>query len=232
MVVSKICCYFAVSNVYGQMKRFKILCTLLMLLFFTSLGWTIADDVLTVEHAHGSWETPLRTLNWRHHTSISVDSREPVREMNLVSGDTLYVIDNNVTIYEYSDELFKVSGALKALEVTLDVVMWLVVALYIYLIVQFVKVIRSFTRSKVFEKQVVRRLSRIGIYFIVMSLVGTLWNIGKTYLVSQLVSIERFEILYRTTIEWDSLIMGFIILVMNEIVKQALVMKEENDLTI
>ena len=214
------------------MKRFKILCTLLMLLFFTSLAWTIADDVLTADHAHGSWEAPLRTLNGRHHTSISVDSREPVREINAKTGDTIYVIDNVVTIYEYSEELFKVGGNLRALEITLDIVMWLVVVLYIYLIVQFVKVIRSFTRSKVFEKQVVRRLSLIGIGFIAMGVVGTLWNIGRTYLVGELIEIERFEILYRTTIEWDSLIMGFIILVMNEIVKQALVMKEENDLTI
>ncbi|MCQ2344102.1 MAG: DUF2975 domain-containing protein [Paludibacteraceae bacterium] len=214
------------------MKHFKILCTLLIFVFFASLAWSIANDILTVEHAHGSWEAPLRTLNWRHHTSISIDSKEPVREMNLISGDTLYVIDNNVTIYEYSNELFKVSGLLKALEITLDIVMWLVVVLFIYLIVQFVKIIRSFTRSKVFERQVVRRLSRIGIVFIVMSIIGTLWNIGKTYLVSQLIDIDRFDILYRTTIEWDSLIMGLIILVMNEIVKQALVMKEENDLTI
>lgn len=214
------------------MKRFKILCTLLIFVFFASLAWTLVDDILSVEHAHGSWEAPFRTLHGRHHTSISIDSREPVQEINLKTGETLFVIDNNVTIYEYSNELFEVEGYLGILEIILDIVMWFVVILYFYLIVQFVMIIRSFTRSEVFEKRVVRRLKHIGIGFIVMSVFGTLWNIGRTYLVGQLIDIERFDIHYRTTIEWDSLIMGLIIIVMTEIVKQALVMKEENDLTI
>ena len=214
------------------MKRFRTLCILLIALFFISLGWNMADDVLTVWHSHGTWEAPFRALHDRAHMCVSVQSRTPIREINAKTGDTIYVLDNNVTLFEYSDNLLQTTGSLKALEVTLNIVMWLMVALYIWLVVMFVKLIKSFTRSLVFEQKTIHRIRLIGIGFIVMAVIDSLWSIGMSYFVDQLIDIPRLEIVYRRSIEWENLLMGLIIIVMNEILKQAMLMKEENDLTI
>lgn len=112
----------------------------------------------------------------------------------------------------------------------LDVVAFGSVVLACWLLVMFVKMMVLFTRQMVFDRRVVRLQNRIGWGCIGLAVVTSLWAFGR-YMLSRMVGVDA-ALNIVGMIDLGNLITGLTVLIMNEIVKQALLMKEENDLTI
>ena len=114
----------------------------------------------------------------------------------------------------------------------LNWVNWLIIVIFVYLIVVFVKIMRLFIRSQVFEHKIKSLLNHLGVAFLVLALVTTVWNFGRIYLAGHLIDVDGLTVSYRHCIEWNNLLLGLVILVITEILRQATTIKEEQDLTI
>ena len=114
----------------------------------------------------------------------------------------------------------------------LNWVNWLIIVIFVYLIVVFVKIMRLFIRSQVFEHKIISLLNHLGVAFLVLAIVTTVWNFGRIYLAGHLIDVDGLTVSYRHCIEWNNLLLGLVILVITEILRQATTIKEEQDLTI
>lgn len=221
------------------MKRFKILCLLLLSVFFASvvidfvidfttgakMGYTMADYIVN------------NGLESREHLYVDVVSNESINMLapnaeNKLSGDSIVVLRNNISIVEYAESFTNETDKHNIWYLVLNWINWLILAIYLYLIVVFVKIMRLFIRSQVFEHKIISMLNHIGIAFLLLALVSTSWNFGRIYLAGHLIQIEGLMVSYRHCIEWSDLLMGLVILVITEILTQATTIKEEQDLTI
>lgn len=106
------------------------------------------------------------------------------------------------------------------------------VGIFIYLIVLLVKIILSFRRGQMFNEQNIRRINIIGIGFLVLGVLNTLWSALNVYLASSVATLQGYEFSYAKVVDWDYIILGFVILLMNEVLRLATNMKKEQDLTI
>ena len=102
---------------------------------------------------------------------------------------------------------------------------------FVFLLVVFVKIIVSFHRSQIFDERNIRRFRIIGIGFLVLALLGTIYNGMELFFVNRAIELADYTISARF-IDWDDLIIGLIILLMNEVLQIATQMKNEHDLTI
>lgn len=132
----------------------------------------------------------------------------------------------HVNIYE-----FVLTGGARVLRVVLTLMVFGMLCYYVHLLVLFVKMIRILMRTEPFENRVIRYSHRIGIGFVCLSVIATVWGLLRDILVIRIIGIEdkisRFSI-----IDWEDLVIGMIVLVMTSILKQAILIKEENDLTV
>ncbi len=221
------------------MKRFKILCVLLLTVFFASvvvdfvidfvsgarMGYTMGEYIIDNE------------LESREHLYVDVLTRVDKEvltpnALNKLSGDSVVILKNNVSIVEYAPSFSGNSEKHNAWYKVLNWINFLIIAIFVYLIVVFVKIMRLFIRSQVFEHKIISLLNHLGIAFLVLAIVTTAWNFGRTYLVGHLIDVEWLVVSYRHCIEWNNLLLGLVILVITEILSQATAIKEEQDLTI
>ena len=107
-----------------------------------------------------------------------------------------------------------------------------ILLLYFYFLILFVKIFISFSRARVFEERNIRRLNLIGIGFVVMGVLSTIYQLVRIYVASHAIELSNFEITYSKMIDWDNIILGLIILLMTEILRMATGMKREQELTI
>ena len=96
----------------------------------------------------------------------------------------------------------------------------------------FIKIILSFRRSEVFEEVTIKRINIIGIGFLVLGAMSTVWQGLTVYMARQAIELADYTISYSKIIDWDDFVMGLVILLMNEILRIATGYKKEQDLTI
>ena len=96
----------------------------------------------------------------------------------------------------------------------------------------FIKIILSFRRSEVFEEINIKRINIIGIGFLVLGAMSTIWQGLSVFMARQAVELADYTISYSNIIDWDDIVMGLVILLMNEILRLATGYKKEQDLTI
>lgn len=221
------------------MKKFKILCVLLLTVFFASVVIDFVIDFATGAKMGCTMADYIvgNGLESREHLYVDVVVEEggnmlaPNAE-NKLSGDSIVVLRNNISIVEYAESFTNETDKHNIWYSVLNWINWLILAIYLYLIVVFVKIMRLFIRSQVFEHKIISMLNHIGIAFLLLALVSTSWNFGRIYLAGHLIQIEGLMVSYRHCIEWSDLLMGLVILVITEILTQATTIKEEQDLTI
>lgn len=156
---------------------------------------------------------------------------EPNAE-NKLSGDSVVILRNNVSIVEYAKSFATAKDKHNVLYEVLSWMNWLIIVIFVYLIVVFVKIMRLFIRSQVFEHKIILLLNHLGVAFLGLAIATTTWNFGRTYLAGHLIDVEGLMVSYRHCIEWNNLLLGLVILVITEILRQATTIKEEQDLTI
>lgn len=220
------------------MRRLKNLCIILLVTFFASgainlvfnfnRGWTEGTNLVQL----------LRKNNLQGRSYVALDvvnnrlELPQSNETNLLTGDSVIIVANNVSVFEFSDNFTPLTAGQTALMYTLNILNLTIFVLYIIIAVVFAKIMVRFTRAKVFEASIIKLLNHIGLYFLLLAAAASLWEIGRHYYASLLVDIDHLSIAYYNCIDWGSIMIGFVILVMTEILRQATTMKEEQDLTI
>jgi hypothetical protein len=95
-----------------------------------------------------------------------------------------------------------------------------------------VKILRSLQHSEVFDRNNIKKINRIGVIILSMGLLGSFTQFINVFSAQFMVDLTHYNFSYAKVIDFNSIIMGVIILVMNEVLKIAIEIKEEQDLTI
>ena len=218
------------------MKRIKTLCVVLLIVFFGSVyqgailpfiegvryGMTIAKYQL--DHKEKTDDFILLDVVSKNYNYLE-DS-----EINLRTGEKVLIRPNNLTVLVQS--LLDKPIWWKALQgvYSLLVLMTLVLGIWIPFLV--VKIVKSLQNSEVFDRKNLKRIQRIGIILLVVGILGTLLQAINIYSAQSMVDLSHYRFSYAKVIDFSPIIMGVVILIMNEILRIGIEIKEEQDLTI
>lgn len=218
------------------MKRIKTLCVVLLIVFFGSVyqgavlpfiegvryGMTIAKYQL--DHKEKTDDFILLDVVSKNSNYLE-DS-----EINLRTGEKVLVRPNNMTVLVQS--LLDKPVWWKALQglYSLLVLMTLVLGIWIPFLV--VKIVKSLQNSEVFDRKNLKRIQRIGIILLVVGILGTLLQAINIFSAQSMVDLSHYSFSYAKVIDFSPIIMGVVILIMNEILRIGIEIKEEQDLTI
>ena len=220
------------------MKRIRILCSLLLLSLFIGIfqesvmsfveGFQLGLNVADFTESNGMDEDTF--------VSLDVKPTAPQLQPELLNdGDSTLVVMAPSTV---AVSLFYPQGQMhrtalqQGIAIFGTVLSFVSVGIFIYLIVLLVKIILSFRRGQMFNEQNIRRINIIGIGFLVLGVLNTLWSALNVYLASSVATLQGYEFSYAKVVDWDYIIVGFVILLMNEVLRLATNMKKEQDLTI
>jgi len=218
------------------MKRIKILCIILLVVFFGSIyqeailpfvegikyGITIAKYQL--QHKAKTVDFTLMNVVAKDYNYLDNS------EINLKTGEKALVRPNNMTILVQSLPHKPTWWIPLQIIYTIFTVIILILGIWIPFLV--VKIIRSLQHSEVFDRNNLKRINRIGIILLVVGLLGTASQIINIFSAQAIVDLSHYNFTYSETIEFYPIIMGVVILMMNEILRIGTEMKEEQDLTI
>ena len=95
-----------------------------------------------------------------------------------------------------------------------------------------VKIIRSTSNSGTFDRIVIKRINRIGIILLSVGVLGSLLQVINIYSAQTFVDLAHYSFSYSKAINFNAIMMGVVILIMNEILIFAIKLKEEQELII
>lgn len=221
------------------MKRLKFLCSFLLICFFVALFQDVVMSALQgfnlgynlagyeIEHALQSESFTSVSLEPKYNAIVPTD-------VNQKDGSPLLIVPQEASLVVFrpaGDTDAEASWGDTTLQVFHIIVSLLICGGFVFLLVVFVKIIVSFHRSQIFDERNIRRFRIIGIGFLVLALLGTIYNGMELFFVNRAIALADYDISARF-IDWDDLIIGLIILLMNEVLQIATQMKNEHDLTI
>lgn len=213
------------------MTKFKIICIATLLVFFANFAEKIVGVYLNVTELDVNWNQPKGYPYDRKAFNYEVHANEPVGSINRISGDTVVLRMQRVSVYQYSKTPIDEQGWEPMLMV-LNILQFISIAYVVFLLVLFVKIIHAFVTSKVFEFRIVRWLNIIGLSCVGLSIYWTARSFLVTYYTECVLDIVAVSVSYKDLIDWVTLGLGLVVLLMTELIKQAAVIKEDNDLTI
>ena len=218
------------------MKRIKTLCVVLLIVFFGSVyqgailpfiegvryGMTIAKYQL--DHKEKTDDFILLDVVSKNYNYLE-DS-----EINLKTGEKVLIRPNNMTVLVQS--LLDKPIWWKALQVVYSLLVLMTLVLGIWIPFLVVKIVKSLQNSEVFDRKNLKRIQRIGIILLVVGILGTLLQAINIYSAQSMVDLSHYSFSYTKVIDFSPIIMGVVILIMNEILRIGIEIKEEQDLTI
>ena len=219
------------------MKKFKVLCIILLTAFILSLFNDLVSSIISgFNLGSSSSEFILNSEDdYASYLYMDVDVTPDYKKaefVNETNNNKLFVLPNTVSIVDLWVKQEDSSFSVKFLHWALLIINIVSVIVYISIVVLFIMVMRIFIKSEVFNRRVVKLLHLIGWFFIVLGIFSSLWNLLRVFMISSLVSMEGLEFTYRYIVEWSTILMGLVVLVNTEILSQATTIKDENDLTI
>lgn len=218
------------------MERLKALCIVLLIVFFASMfqgaiipfiegikyGLTIAKYENTTQ------------VNTQEFIMLDVEPKNPDymenNELNVKDGQTVLIRPTNISIL-FNDHVQKPVWwmALNALMMVLTLIV-LILGVWIPFLV--VKILRSLQHSLVFDRINLTRINRIGMILLAIGITGSIIQFVNIISAEHLVDLAHYRFTYAKVIDFSTIIMGVVILIMNEVMRIAVEMKEEQDLTI
>lgn len=218
------------------MKRIKILCIILLVVFFGSIyqgavlpfvegvkyGITIAKYQL--QHKEKTDDFIMLDVVTKDYNYLD-DS-----ETNLKTGEKVLFRPNNMTILVQSATNKPAWWIPLQVIYSLLIVATLILSIWIPFLT--IKIIRSLQHSEVFDRNNLKRINRIGIIMLIVGLLGTITQAINIYSAQTIIDLSHYNFSYSKTVDFHPIIMGIVILIMNEILRIGTEMKEEQDLTI
>ncbi|MFT3753951.1 MAG: DUF2975 domain-containing protein [Paludibacter sp.] len=218
------------------MKRIKIFCIILLAVFFGSIyqgailpfveGMKYGISVAKYQLQHKEKTDDFVMLNVVTKDYNYLDASE----INLKTGEKVLIRPNNMTILIQSVANKPAWWIPLQIIYTLLIIAALVLSIWIPFLV--VKIIRSLQNSQVFDRHNLKRINRIGIIMLIVGLLGTATQAINIFSAQTIINLAHYNFSYSKTIDFNPIIMGVVILIMNEILRIGTEMKEEQDLTI
>lgn len=106
-----------------------------------------------------------------------------------------------------------------------------VLVLLVFIPIEFYKLIFSLYKNNVFTKKNVNRIKKIGIFYIIIYVYLLAYDLYQYFLAKSVIDLEKYEIA-RPTLVSEILLIGLVALIFATVLNRAILMKEEQDLTI
>lgn len=166
----------------------------------------------------------------------SVEAYDEILMENEISGHTVAVVPISASVLELlPNDAEAVSSATGFTQFLSYFNIFLLLTILVFAIVvftNFYRIVRSFTRRVVFEEKIVKWLGRIGRDVLILGALSTVHTFISYYIATAQLSFAHYEISYIDVIDWSTLLLGVILLMLNEIVALAAGMKKEQELTV
>ncbi|MDD3078557.1 MAG: DUF2975 domain-containing protein [Paludibacter sp.] len=218
------------------MKRLQILCIILLIVFFGSLYqgaiMPFVEGVkygLTIAEYENSSQVKTEDFLMMDVVPKNSDYLDK-SEINLKTNEPVMMLPTNISVLIHSLPEKPVWMIVLQSLYTLILLGLLVLGIWIPFLV--VKILRSLQHSVVFDRFNLKRINRIAIFLLVMGIAGSLVQAINVFIAQHLIDLANYEFSYAKVIDFNAIIMGIVILVMNEVLRIAIEIKEEQDLTI
>lgn len=218
------------------MKRIKTLCLILLIIFFGSLyQGAVLPFVEGVKYgfavAKYEGDNKKSTDEFLLMDIIAKDaSYMETNELNKKTGEQALLRLNNVSVLVHS--LPEKPVWWEVLQVLYGILILVSLVLGVWIPFLVVKILRSLQHSEVFDRINLKRINRIGIILLMMAILGSLIQLINVVSAQYMVDLTHYTFSYAKVIDFDALIMAVVILIMNEVLRIAIEIKEEQDLTI
>ncbi len=218
------------------MKRLKTLCVILLIVFFGSIyqgailpfvegvkyGMTIAKYQL--DHNKKTEDFVLMDV-------VSKDNNYlDETEINIKTGEKVLIRPNNMTMMVHTLPDKPSWTLILQIFYFIFTVVTLVLGIWVPFLV--VKIVRSLQHSEVFDRHNLKRIQRIGFILIIIGVVNTGLQIINIITAQSVIDLVHYNFTFSKAVDFSPLIIGIIVLIMNEILRIGTEMKEEQDLTI
>ena len=218
------------------MKRIKTLCVVLLIVFFGSVyqgailpfiegvryGMTIAKYQLN--HKEKTDDFFLLDVVSKNYNYLE----EP--ETNLRTGEKVLIHPNNITVI--MQLLLDKPIWWKVLHVIYSLFSFFILILAIWVPFLVVRIVKSLQNSEVFDRKNLKRIQRIGVILLTVGVLSSIFQAINVYSAQSMVDLSHYRFSYAKVIDFSPIIMGVVILIMNEILRIGIEIKEEQDLTI
>lgn len=218
------------------MERLKALCIALLIVFFASMyQGAVLPFIEGVKYGLSVAKYEDNTQNkTQEFLLMDVEPKNPnnmiPNEINTLTGKPVLMQATNVSILLNDvNEQPVWLVALNALYIALTTIV-LVLGIWIPFLV--VKILRSLQGSWVFERINLARINRIGLILLGIGILVSIIQLMNILTAEYFVDLTNYNFSYSKIIDFNALIMGIVILVMNEVMRIAIELKEEQDLTI
>lgn len=219
------------------MKRFKIFTVALIAAIALALlpaivqdfmfGWSIGTSQVE-RHTHDALQIPVRPNRgdiftaWEDVKLDSVPAQVSFGKMDIAIPDNF--------LAEYHD--MKAVRSFVASETAMTIVSLVALVAIVYIAIEIIRVLYSVLRTRLFEKRNLRRISVIGWLLLALELSFTIVRWWQLQALCGFVHFENYHVNFMEIFNAYGIIMAIIILLMNELLRLAVNMKEEQDLTI
>jgi hypothetical protein len=218
------------------MKRIKTLCIVLLVVFFGSMyQGVVVPFVDGIKYglfiAKYELDSKIETDDFLLMDVIPKQSDYMERaEINLKTSENVLIRPNNISIIVNSLPDKPVWWfVLQAFYVLLSV---LVIILVVWIPFLVVRILNSLQHSQVFDRNNLKRINRIGLILLFLGIAVTSIQFINVYIARYMVDLSNYSFSYAKIVDFNPIIMAIIILIMNEVMKVAIEIKEEQDLTI
>ncbi len=218
------------------MKRLKLLCIILLVVFFGSMyQGAVLPFVEGIKYgitiAKYQIESNQETDDFIMMDVITRDnSYMEQTETNLKTGEKVLTRPNNMTIIVNS--LPDKPAWWLPMQIIYFILTFSSLILGVWIPFLVVKIVRSLQHSEVFDRLNLKRINRIGIILVAVGLLGTVFQTINILLAKGMVELTNYEFTFSKAVDFNPIIMGVVILIMNEILRIGIEIKEEQDLTI
>lgn len=151
-------------------------------------------------------------------------------EINLYTKEGVLIRPNNVTVMTKS--LPDRTSTWLILKSFISIFTLIVLALGVLVPFLVVKILRSLQKSEVFDRRNLKRINRIGLILLAIGFFGTLLQIVNVLSAKLVIDLSNYNFSYANVFDFYPIIMGVVILIMNEVLRISIEIKEEQDMTI
>lgn len=219
------------------MKRFKIFTVALIAAIAFALlpaivqdfmfGWSIGTSQVE-RHTHDVLQIPIRPnrgdifTTWEDVKLNSVPAQVSLGKMDIAIPES-FLAEHNST---------KAVRSFMASETAMTIVSLVALIAIVYIAIEIIRVLYSVLRTRLFEKRNLRRISVIGWLLLALELSFAIVRWWQLQALCGFVHFENYHVNFMEIFNAYGIIMAIIILLMNELLRLAVNMKEEQDLTI
>lgn len=169
-----------------------------------------------------------------------------IYDLNLEPKDGKYTFqeqiknekDNQYVSAEVRSYLIKTNTSYSSIPSGLKIIKLVCIVSIVFLVlgllfspILFFSIIYSITKNRIITSSLVLRTRVLGWLLILFSIIDIIYTINNTMILSEIIKIENYEIVMGQP-DYMMLVLGLVILILAEILKMSLKIKEEQDLTI